>query len=143
VLLLLEASSFNDFIYTITMDITSILDVDITTLVVESSGQEIPHINTAGIRIVPEGTIDRWMEDKSVLLQNNIQGIEMIYSSGANLVASQALLRVDISMDTPPAILAFGSRNPDLFEPGQATDQIIFLARVVERCFRSWLNLPR
>ena len=44
-------------------------------------------------------------------------------------------------MDTPPAILAFGSRDPVMFQDGQATDQIIFLARVIERCFRSWLNI--
>jgi uncharacterized protein YigA (DUF484 family) len=45
-------------------------------------------------------------------------------------------------MDTPPAILAFGSRDPNMFHEGQATDQILFLARVIERCFRAWLNLP-
>lgn len=143
VLLLLEANSFDDFIRTITMDISAILDVDITALIVESNGRDIPHVHTSGIRVVPEGTIDRWMGDKSALLQSNIQGIEAIYGGGANLVASQALLRVDISMNTPPAILAFGSRDPNGFEEGQATDQVAFLARVVERCFRSWLNLPK
>jgi uncharacterized protein YigA (DUF484 family) len=45
-------------------------------------------------------------------------------------------------MNTPPAILAFGSRNADMFQDGQATDQVLFLARVIERCFRAWLNLP-
>ena len=45
-------------------------------------------------------------------------------------------------MNTPPAILVFGSRDPALFQPGQATDQVMFLARVVERAFRQWLDLP-
>ncbi len=143
VLMLLEAGSFEDFIHTITMDLSAILDVDITSLVVETNGRDIPHVNTVGIRIVSEGTVDRWMDGKNVLLQSNIQGIEQIYGGGATLVASQALMRVDISMNTPPAILAFGSRDPSLFHNGQATDQISFLARVVERCFRAWLNLPR
>ena len=62
--------------------------------------------------------------------------------AAATLVRSQILLRVDISMGTPPAILAFGSRDPAMFSDGQATDQILFLARVIERCFRSWLSLP-
>jgi uncharacterized protein YigA (DUF484 family) len=83
------------------------------------------------------------MEDKLVMLQNNISGIEPIYGGGATLVQSQILLRVDISMNTPPAILAFGSRDPNMFGKGQATDQILFLARVIERCFRHWLDLPR
>ena len=143
VLRLLEARSFDDFIHCITMDISSILDVDISVLVVETNDTSIPHVQQSGIRIVPSGTIDKWMNGKNVLLQDNISGIEAIYGGGAALVASQILLRVDISMSTPPAILAFGSRDPNTFGEGQATDQVLFLARVIERCFRSWLDLPR
>ncbi len=142
VLMLLEAKSFDEFIQTITMDLSAMLDVDISVLVVEANGNDIPHIQTNGIRVIPEGTVDKWMGGKNVLLQDNISGIEPIYGGGATLVRSQILLRVDISMNTPPAILAFGSRNPDMFHEGQATDQILFLARVIERSFRAWLNLP-
>ena len=142
VLRLLESTSFDNFIHAITMDITSILDVDIAVLVVETDGEKIPHINTSGIHIITEGTVNKWMKDKNVLLQDNISGIESIYGSGATLVRSQILLRIGISMDTPPALLAFGSRDPNMFQDGQTTDQILFLARVIERCFRTWLNLP-
>ena len=142
VLRLLEAISFDEFVQTITTDLTNLLDVDITTLVVETDGREIPHIHTNGIRVVPEGTIDNWMRGKNVLLQDDISGIEPIYGSGATLVRSQTLVRIDVSMHTPPAIIAFGSRDPHLFNPTQGTEQILFLARVVERQFRSWLMLP-
>jgi uncharacterized protein YigA (DUF484 family) len=142
VLRILESESFDDFIHSITMDLAALLDVDIAVLVVESNGDDIPHIHTSGIRIIPQGTVDKWMSGKSALLQDNISGIEPIYGGGAALVKSQILLRVDISMDTPPAILAFGSRDKDMFCEGQATDQILFLARVIERCFRSWLSMP-
>ncbi len=142
VLRLLESTRFDDFIHTITIDIAAVLDVDIAVFLVEANGDDIPHISTSGVRVIPPGTVDKWMEGKNVLLQDNIAGIEPIYGGGAALVKSQILLRVDIAMDTPPAILAFGSRNPDMFAEGQATDQIIFLARVIERCFRTWLSLP-
>ncbi|MGB4106465.1 MAG: DUF484 family protein [Alphaproteobacteria bacterium] len=142
VLRLLESNNFEDFIQSITMDLATILDVDIAVFVVESNGKEIPHIHTSGIRVIPPGTVDKWMQGKNVLLQENISGIEPIYGGGAALVKSQILLRVDISMNTPPAILAFGSRDADMFQEGQATDQVLFLARVIERCFRAWLNLP-
>lgn len=142
VLRLLEANNFEDFIQSITMDIANILDVDIAVLVVEADGDDVPHVNTNGIRIIPAGTTEKWMNDKPVLLQDNISGSEAIYGGGAALVQSQILLRVDISMGTPPAIVAFGSRDPNMFGEGQATDQILFLARVIERSFRSWLNLP-
>ncbi len=143
VLRLLEAKNFEEFIHIITMDLSAMLDTDISVLVVESNGNDIPHITTNGIRVIPEGTIDKWMTGNRVLLQSNISGIEPIYGGGATLVQSQALLRVDISMDTPPAILAFGSRDPNMFEDGQGTELIDFLARVVERAFRSWLSLPQ
>ncbi|MCB1783868.1 MAG: DUF484 family protein [Alphaproteobacteria bacterium] len=140
---LLEAQSFDDFIHTITMDLAAILDVDIAVLVVESNGRDIPHIHQSGIRVLPPGTIDKWMGDKAAMLQDDISGIEAIYGGGATLVRSQILLRVDIAKNTPPAILAFGSRDPATFHDGQATDQILYLARVIERIFRMWLNLPR
>lgn len=142
ILRLLEARSFAEFIEVITMDMATMLDTDICVLVVESDGTDIPHIHTSGIRMVPPGTIDKWMAGKSALLQSNISGIEVIYGGAYTLVQSQALLRVDISMNTPPAILAFGSRDPHAFDEGQATEQISFLARVVERQFRTWLSLP-
>lgn len=142
ILRLLEARNFEEFIHIITMDLSTMLDTDISVLVVESNGHDIPHITTSGIRVLPGGTIDKWMKGQSVLLQSHISGIEPIFGGGATLVQSQALLRVDISMDTPPAILAFGSRDPMMFQDGQGTDLISFLARVVERAFRSWLNLP-
>jgi len=141
ILRLLEAKTFDEFIQCITMDLSPMLDVDISVLVVESNETDIPHVHHNGIRILPEGTVEKWMGDKAVMLQDNISGIEAIYGGGAALVASQILLRVDISRDTPPAILAFGSRDANMFGEGQGTDQILFLARVIERIFRSWLSL--
>ncbi len=138
---LLESTRFDDFIHCITMDLATILGIDISVLVVEANGNDIPHIHQNGIKILPEGTVDSWMNGNSILMQDNISGIEAIYGGGEALVCSQILLRVDISMGTPPAILAFGSRDPNMFTQGQATDQILFLARVIERCFRSWLNI--
>lgn len=141
VLRLLEARTFEEFIEIITMDMATMLDTDIAVLVVETNGRDIPHVLTSGIRIVPEGTIDKWMAGKDALLQSDISGIEAIYGGAYTLVQSQALLRVDISMNTPPAVLAFGSRDPHMFEEGQGTEQVSFLARVVERAFRQWLSI--
>jgi uncharacterized protein YigA (DUF484 family) len=142
VLRLLECQSFTEFIETITSDMATQLDVDICTLVVEAEHGNIPHIHVHGIRMVPEGTIDSWLSGAPSLLQSDISGIESIYGGGATLVRSQALMRVDIARDTPPALLAFGSRDPHLFADGQGTELITFLTRVVERLFRMWLQLP-
>lgn len=141
VLRLLESETFEEFIASITTDLTSLLDVDITSLVIESEGDKIPHVTIPGVRIVPPATLDKWMNGKNILHQSDISGVDTIYGAGAQLVRSQVLVRVDVSQKTPPAILAFGSRDPFMFQSGQGTEQVSFLAGVVERCIRSWLHL--
>lgn len=143
VLLLLEATNFEDFIRTITLDFAALLDVDIVSMIVETDGEVIPHVDIAGVRLVTPGTISLLLSDNGVALEGATRGLDQLYGGGATLVKSQALLRLDIGHGTPPALLAFGSRDPNLFYPGQGTEMISFLGRVVERCFRTWLTVQR
>ena len=141
VLVLLEAESFEEFISVITQDYPVLLDVDTVNLVIESTSKEIPFVNQSGIRFVRQGTVEKLLGQGDALLQGNINGTEEIFGPGAGLVKSQALLRLEISHNTPAGIIAFGSRDPEAFGPDQAIDQIGFLAQVVERCFRLWIDL--
>jgi hypothetical protein len=141
VLVILEAESFEEFVETVTQDLPVLLDVDTVNLVIESTSKEIPFINQAGIRFAKPGTVKKWLNTGDALLQNNINGAEEIFGPGAGLVKSHALVRLEISQSTPAGIIAFGSRDPEAFQPHQAVDQIGFLAQVVERCFRIWLGL--
>lgn len=140
VLKLLDCPSFEDFIECLTFDLSTVLDVDITSLVVEIEDDKIPHSTIPGVRIVPNGTIGQWMKHHTLLMQPDIGGLELIYGAGHTLVRSQLLLKINISPTTPPAILAFGSRNPQQFHAGQGSEQIMFLAKVIELLFKSWLN---
>ena len=139
VLMLLEANSFDDFIRTITMDFVSLLNVDIISFVVENDTTHIPQVDLTGVRIVPPGTIDALTEGNLLVLEAGIKGTDQIYGGGAGLVRSQALLRLTIGPDIPPALIAFGSRDPHLFHEGQGTDLVSFLGQAIERCFRTWL----
>lgn len=141
VLVLLEADSFEEFIETMTQDFPVLLDVDTVNLIIESTSKEIPFVNLSGIRFAHVGTVEKWLGTGDALLQANINGHEEIFGPGAGLVKSHALLRLEISPNTPAGIIAFGSRVPDAFHPDQAIDQIGFLAQVVERCFRIWLDV--
>jgi len=142
VIILLEAHSFEDFIHTITMDFAAMLDVDIISLIIETDGSHIPQINTPGVRIVLPGTVTTLTKDKAIVLQSDIRGYEEVYGGGATLVRSQAFVRLTIMPETPPALLAFGSRDPELFQSSQATDLLSFLGKVIERRFRSWITNP-
>lgn len=53
-------------------------------------------------------------------------------------LASQALARLDL--EGVPGILALGSSDGGMFEPGQGTEFLNFLARAVERRIIPWLR---
>jgi len=139
VLVILEAESFEEFVTTLSQDIPVLLDVDTCNIVIEATSKEVPFVNQAGIRFARQGFVKTWLGEGDALLQPNVNGHEDIFGPGAGLVKSHALMRLEISPQTPAGILAFGSRNPDAFNPDQAIDQIGFLAQVVERCFRFWI----
>lgn len=140
VLMLLEATTFEDFIQTITMDIVSLLGIDIISLVVEAEGDVIPHIDISGVKAVSAGTIELLLADRKILLESNMNGIDNIYGGGAGLVKSQLLMRLPIAEGMPPVMLAFGSRDPEMFAAGQGTELVEFLGRVIERCLYNWLT---
>ena len=141
ILVLLEADTFEELVSVITQDFPVLLDVDTVNLVIEATSKEIPFVNQSGIRFARAGTVAKYLGTGDALLQGNVNGAEEIFGPGAGLVKSQALLRLEISPNTPAGIIAFGSRDPDGFHENQAIDQIGFLAQVVERCFRIWLDV--
>lgn len=142
VLFLLDARNFEQLIQTIATDLAVLLDLDVACLAVESNGLDIPHVHRTGVRVVEPGRIDGWLGTRDVLLAADTPGDPELFGPGAGLVRSQALIRLQISSETPEGLLAFGSREPDMFHQGQGTELVCFLARVVERCIRSWLDLP-
>jgi uncharacterized protein YigA (DUF484 family) len=140
---LLEARSFHDMIEVTTTVLAVKLNVDVVTLAVENDGNIAKH-TVAGITLLAPGSVDALMgEDRDVVLNAGIQGRKALYGSGAGLVASEALLRLHASPESPKGILALASRGASRFDPNQGTELLSFLARVHELCIRTWLGLPR
>ena len=141
ILMLLEATTFEGFVSTITLDFPSLLDVDIVSLIVETDSAVVPQIHLQGVRAVAPGTIHLLMKDKPIILEANIHGIDEVYGGGAGLVKSQALLKLHVGDEAPAAMIAFGSRDPKAFESTQGTELIAFLGCVTERLFQAWLHI--
>jgi uncharacterized protein YigA (DUF484 family) len=141
-LALIEARSLGQLLEILTGDLMDILDVDVIAMVVESNGVDLPHVAASGIRIVEQGAVDEWLGRRDVVLQGGVAGDPAIYGPGAGLIQSEALLRLTISSRTPAGLVAFGSRDPELFHEGQGTELIGFLGNVLERLLRAWLDLP-
>jgi len=76
------------------------------------------------------------------LLKAVPKGDPLVFGPGANLVRSQALIRLAPSKGSPPGLLALGSRDEKKFHPGQGSELLQFLCRLLERLIRTWLDLP-
>ncbi len=143
ILTLLAARSFEHFIETLTTDVVVILDLDVITIGVEQTRGNAAHAPSPGVCRLEPNMVDCLIgPGQGIALRTNVIGDPAIFGAGAGLVRSDALIRLSISETTPVAILALGSRDPEHFQPGQRTELLCFLARVVENSIRGWLNLP-
>lgn len=141
---LLDANSFEQLIQIITTDFAVILDVDVVTLCIETREEDGFTLRMRGVHLVPPGTVDDLFRghNGSVKLRGQVSGDPEIYGGAAPLVQSDALVKLNISPATPPALVAFASRHAERYHTGQATELLAFTGRVVERIVRLWLELP-
>lgn len=144
-LALLEATTFESLIQAVTTDLAVLMGVDAVTLAVESEGDDaLPGRLVAGIQMIPRGETDRILgPGRDVVLTTKLFESRPIFGPAADLVRSEALLRLHPSKYCPTGILAIGSRTEGTFDPGQGTELLAFLGRVVELCIRTWLGLPK
>ena len=143
ILALLAARSFEHLIETVTTDLEVILDLDAVALGVEQATGELPPVRFSGLVQLQPGTVDALIgRGRGVTFQGAGPGRDALFGAAAGLVESHALIRLSISPTTPPAALALGSRRGDLFQHGQRTELLSFLAGALEQCIRAWLKLP-
>ncbi|HTT81783.1 MAG TPA: DUF484 family protein [Stellaceae bacterium] len=142
VLAAVAAGSFEQLLQTVTTDLAVLLDVDVVTIGVESA---VPaaRLGVQGIRLLPAGAIDALLgAEREVLLRADTPGEAALFGGAAGLVRAQALLRLGFGRGAPLGVLCIGTRQPDRFQPGQGTELLAFLARVVGITIAQWLT-PR
>jgi hypothetical protein len=144
-LALLEATTFEALIQAVTTDLAVLLGVDTVVLSVESEGDDtLPGRLVAGVHMMPRGETDRILgPGRDVVLTARMPESRPIFGPAADLVRSEALLRLHPSTHCPTGVLAIGARTEGTFDPGQGTELLAFLGRVVELCIRTWLGLPK
>ncbi|MCZ4282449.1 DUF484 family protein [Kiloniella laminariae] len=140
---LISAQNFEHLIDIISSELPLIMGLDAIAIGVEQPVESDIAAPVEGISCIFSGMVDGLIGiGQPVVLRDNIVGDVCLYGTMAPLIRSDALLRLHISSTTPPAMLAFGSQQPDHFEPGQGTELIRFLGSVVENTIRTWLKLP-
>ena len=132
VLSLLATRSWEDILGVVTQDWPLLLAVDAVTLSFEPGALILPHIEETEIRILPPNFVDNVIGvEQEMGLMCEVDDDGTIFAAAAGLVRSAALARVHVSPDWPMGLLALGTRN-DVFHPGQGTELISFLCRVLE-----------
>jgi uncharacterized protein YigA (DUF484 family) len=143
VLLLLEATSFEHLVHIATQDWTDLLEVDAISICVEGNPSRMLGLASNSVYVLPPGSIDDLLGFGVPCLLREQSGVApKIYGPAAELVQSDALARLHFGPGTPPALLALGSRENGKFQPSQGTELLNFIARVLERNIRAWLDLP-
>jgi len=141
ILAMLGATTLEHLIEIITTDLAVHIEVDAVALGFEALDRLPAGGNRSSLRILPRGAVDRFIGgNKEIALIPDADAETAIFGSAATLVRSQALLRLQLRRDAPVGLLAFGSRTPSKFHPGQGTELLTFLGKVVELTFRGWLD---
>lgn len=143
-LAIFEARTFEHMIEVITTDLANMLDVEVASLCVENDGTvgEIPEVT--GVHLVAPGMVDETIgPGRDIVLRSKAEAEHAVFGGAVGLVRSAAILRLPINNYGPMALLAFGSREEERFHPGQGTELLSFLARVLTHSMRIWLDLPR
>ena len=141
VLAALSARTFEHLIEILTTDLAVHLDVDVVVLAFETDSRQ--NDGLCGLRLLPQGSIDGLIPPgKEIRLIGTSAGDPVLFSGAASLVRSQALMKLRIRREGPAGMLALGARSADRFNPGQGTELLGFLARVIEQAIRGWLDLP-
>jgi uncharacterized protein YigA (DUF484 family) len=144
VLSILEASTFEHMIEVVTTDLANMLDVEVSSLCVECNDKIAVVPDVTGVHIVSPGMVDETLgPGRDIVLRAKVEAEHAVFGGAVGLVHSAALLRLPISPFGPMALLAFGSRDEDRFHPGQGTELLSFLSRVLTHTMREWLDLPR
>jgi len=141
VLAMLSANNFEQLVRVISEDFPLLLDIDVARIGFEPTS--IPNIalQSPTLNSFLPGDVDRHLgPDQDVLLMRDVADNGALFGEGYGLVHSAALARLRPGHKTPTGLIALGSRG-SAFYPGQGTELIGFLARILERCIDRWLVL--
>lgn len=140
VLALLAARVWPDIVHVVTHDWPLLLDVDVVSLAFEPFTRSNTSLSRAELNTLAAGDIDRIVgADQDLRLLREINDDETVFGSGAGLVRSAALIRMRPSTNLPAGLLALGARSAT-FRPGQGTELLGFLCRVLESCMTRGLE---
>lgn len=149
VLRMLDPVEFEGFLRDLGGEVSDILRINATKLVLESAQHdEDPAIERLDqiLSVAAPGFIDDYLTQgrggqvRQVTLRGVQNGSARIYGEKADWIRSEACLKLDLGEGRLPGLLVMGAEDPHMFAPQQGTDLLTFFAGVFERAMRRWLS---
>lgn len=140
VLSLLDIDNMSNLGHIVTQDWADNLHIDVIRICFEVDHKiAVPAINE--VTYIPGGCVNDYLgKDDIIQLRGDVDVSEEIFGPAKSLVKAEALIRIAETEHNPPGILAFGSRDADMFYPGQGTELLRFLSKSFHRCLIQWLK---
>jgi len=140
VLCLLETEALNHIGHIVTQDWADMLHIDVIRICFE-----VEHsINPPPLRevtLLQKGRVNEYLDQEDIILLHGEANVyEDIFGPAKPLVKTEALIKIPKTKYNPPGILAFGSRDVDMFYPGQGTELLRFLGKSFHKCMIQWLK---
>lgn len=133
VLALVAAGDMEELVRVVSEDLPDLLDVDTAILAFEP----VPAVDAAVSSICPlaEGDVDALLgPGRDTRLMSILGDEDLLFAGSGQPIRSAALARVSLGEQGIPGLLALGSFDATFFQPGQGTELLLFLARIVKVC---------
>ena len=140
ILCLLETESLDHIGHVVTQDWADMLHIDVIRICFEKD-LPIDPPSLKEVALLSKGCVTEYLgRDDIVQLRGDVDVSEAIFGPAKSLVKAEALIKIPETTYNPPGILAFGSRDADMFYPGQGTELLRFLGKSFHNCLIQWLK---
>ena len=149
ILRMLDPVEFETFLRDLNGEVSEILRVDATKLVLESVQNDADTaVKRLGevLSVAEPGFVNDYLSQgrggqvRQVTLRQVQNASDTIYGEKADWIRSEACLKLDFGEGRLPGMLVMGAEDPHMFGPQQGTDLLAFFTGVFERAMRRWLS---
>lgn len=137
-LLALDASGFDHLLHVITQDWVDILAVDAVALALVSGSQGL-FAGARGLQLVDAASLSLELEQAPAVTLRTVERGAAVFGPAAELIRSEALIRLPASDPLPAGVLALGARRTHNFTGNHGSELLGFLGAIVQRQIRRWL----
>lgn len=143
VLNLHDLQNFDHLGHIVTQDWADILHIDVIRICFEED-QKVSPPDLKEISVLPKHFVKKYMgKDDIIHLRGDVEASEDIFGPAKSLIKAEAIIKIPPTDHNPVGILAFGSRDADMFYPGQGTELLRFLGKAFHKCLVQWLTCRR